>query len=122
MYASLDVMGRIKVGVTIQGSKGHSERIQGKPSKSYWGVSMAFHVTFSLGKCTLVVAVKRLRIYELIILLGLYPFLVDPDHEVILLSCSCLRKTGVLLPPPCSHTCLHLDLTFAPSSIGGMDV
>ena len=105
-------MARIKLGVTLQGSKGHSDRINGKPPQAYWGVSMSFHCTFSLDKCTLDVALKRLRIYELLNLLGLYPFLIDANHEVILsASCSFLRGSECFSYSRCalSDSC-HLHL------------
>jgi hypothetical protein len=112
MYGSLDVVGgRIKTGVTLQDSKGHYERIQSKPPRAYWGVSMGFHVAFSLGKCMLDVAIKRLRIYELIVILGLYPFLVDPDHEVILFSWYC-PQTALVHFPQMQYTGSSLNLTY----------
>ena len=112
MYGSLDVVGgRIKTGVTLQGSNGHYERIQSKPPRTYWGVSMGFHVAFSLGKCMLDVAIKRLRIYELIVILGLYPFLVDPDHEVIFFSWYC-PQTAVVHFPQTQYSGSSLNLTY----------
>ena len=110
-------MARIKLGVTLQGSKGHSDRINGKPPQAYWGVSMSFHCTFSLDKCTLDVALKRLRIYELLNLLGLYPFLIDANHEVILsASCSFLRGSecsSALPSVPTKEACCSCFLYFA---------
>lgn len=98
MYAILCVLGVSKLGITLQGSNGHADRIQGKPAEAFWGSSMYSHVIFSLGECTLAVAIKRLHIYELIRLLGHSPILVDVRHEVVLLS-SCSPEAALFQTP-----------------------
>jgi hypothetical protein len=76
----------LKPGISNSESKGHADRIQGKPPRADWGYSMAVSVPVNLGFCTRKESEKRLRIYEFAGILGFRHFSVNPDHEVCFLS------------------------------------
>jgi hypothetical protein len=83
LYLAADWGGRIKLGISHSESKGHAERIVGKPPRADWGFSMAKSVPVSLGYCTSQESENRLKIFEFLPLLGFSPFLVHPKHEVL---------------------------------------
>jgi hypothetical protein len=93
LYLAFDMGFRLKLGISNSSSHGHTERIAGRSCKTYWGAAMHKHWVIDLGKMTSSKADCVLKIYELLMILGLNPFLINAAHEV------CFLPPGTLSLP-----------------------
>jgi hypothetical protein len=81
MYLAGDLW-RLKPGISNPKSKGHADRILGKPLRAHWGCSMASSVPVKLGRCTMQQAEQLGKIFEFDVILGFRAWLCHPGHEV----------------------------------------
>ena len=87
LYLIRDFLGRMKVGGSLQKSKGHQSRIHGASACTFYGVMQALFapVEVNLGVCPdTKTAEQRLKVYEMCILVIFWCFLVHWAHEVSL--------------------------------------